>query len=205
MPKPAPKTPSLSLTDLVDIVSKSGTPKANKVKEVKGRETYSPATDFYKRFREGVVRIHSSNGDKAELKALLAQTDSKKLNHYPDLVTGYRKWWGKKTLTWFDPPGEVWSRHGVDVRVNPELGLLVGETPHVIKLYLKDDKLSKPRVSVISHLMTTALASKVDNGTVLSVLDVRNSRLHQAGRSSPLLNATLEAELAYVAALWRQI
>jgi hypothetical protein len=195
----------MSLTDLVDIVSRSGTPKATKIKEIKGRDSYSPATDFYKRFRDGVVRIHSSGGDKTELKGILAQTDSKKLNHYPDLVNGYRKWWGKKALQWFEPPSEIWHRHGVSVRVNPELGLVISGTPHVIKLYLKGDKLSRTRISIISHLMTTALASKLVDGTVLSVLDVRHSKLHPADLSHPLLAATLDAELAYVATLWRQL
>ena len=47
--------PQISLTDFVDIVSTSGTPKATKVKQVKYRPAYNPAIDFYKRIRDDIV------------------------------------------------------------------------------------------------------------------------------------------------------
>ena len=47
----------LSLTDLVDIVSKSGTPKATKVSHVKARPDYEPAHDFYRPLREQIIAI----------------------------------------------------------------------------------------------------------------------------------------------------
>jgi hypothetical protein len=46
----------VSLTDFVDIVSKSGTPKATKVAQVKKRGRYEPAVDFYKPLREKAQR-----------------------------------------------------------------------------------------------------------------------------------------------------
>lgn len=50
--------PQLSLTDFVDIVSKSGRPKATKVLQVKERPEYEPAFDFYRPFREHVIETH---------------------------------------------------------------------------------------------------------------------------------------------------
>lgn len=38
--------PRITLTDVVDITSKSGTPKATKVNQIKYRQAYSPQTDF---------------------------------------------------------------------------------------------------------------------------------------------------------------
>jgi hypothetical protein len=59
--------PKLSLTDFVDIVSKSGTPKSTKVAQVKHRPPYSPATDFYKPLRDEITQVHASGLTKATL------------------------------------------------------------------------------------------------------------------------------------------
>jgi len=75
--------PEISLTDLVDILSTSGTPKLTKVKRIKQRGPYSPAKDFYKPFREHIISIHRENGSKEDLEGLLLKvTDAKKLNNY---------------------------------------------------------------------------------------------------------------------------
>lgn len=47
----------ISLTDFVDFVCKSGSAKLTQVKKVKYRDDYSPATDFYKALREGIIQI----------------------------------------------------------------------------------------------------------------------------------------------------
>jgi len=41
-----------SLTDFVDVVSKSDSYNVSKVKQIFKREDYHPAFDFYKKFRE---------------------------------------------------------------------------------------------------------------------------------------------------------
>ncbi len=116
--------PNLSLTDLVDVVSRAGTPKATKVAEIKNRKAYQPATDFYKPFREGLVGVHEAGKDKKALGDLQKSlTDPKKIANYPDAIEGYRKWWGKKSFAWFEPPRNLYGHAGIDVAINPELGL----------------------------------------------------------------------------------
>jgi hypothetical protein len=197
--------PTLSLTDLVDVVTRSGTPKATKVREIKHRAPYSPATDFYKPFRDGIIDIHRNNQPRGDVKSLSEQTDPKKVANYLALVSGYHKWWGRKTLDWFDPETETWGAHGVDIRVNPELGLQVNGTRHLVKLYLKGSPLAKTRIEVITHLMHESLAPLVPKGTVLSVLDVRNAKLFVPTVPVPAMTATLQAELAYIASLWPHV
>lgn len=60
---------NLSLTDLIDVVSKSGTPKATKVCQIKNRPAYQPAIDFYKPLRDAFVKIHAEGADRASLDA----------------------------------------------------------------------------------------------------------------------------------------
>ena len=198
--------PRISMTDFVDIVSKSGTPKTTKVAEVKNRRPYEPAFDFYRLIRETIIEAHENGQPRSAIESVLEiLTDRKKITAYPDLVMGYTKWWGRKTLDWFEPPTAFFSAHGVDVSVNPELGLTINGQPHLVKLYFKAPKLAKNRIDIITHLMEVALTDECPKGTAMAVLDVRRSKLIRPTVAIPTLDATLIAELAYVAALWPRV
>jgi hypothetical protein len=195
----------ISLTDLVDIVSKSGSPKATKVTQIKLRPDYQPATDFYKQFRDGIIGIHKAAGARTELAKIISKVNEKnRVANYPAAIAGYKKWWGTKSLEWFQPPSKIFSRSGVDVSINPELGLRINGEPYLIKLYLKGEKLSKARADLIVGLMDNALSDPHSPAT-MSVLDVRSSKLFVSSGSSAGFLPMVEAELAYVATLWASI
>lgn len=198
--------PNLSLTDLVDVVSKAGTPKATKVAEIKNRKPYQPATDFYKPFRDGLIELHQAGKDRKALGDLQKSlTDPKKITNYPDAIDGYRKWWGKKSLSWFEPPRNLYGHAGIDVAINPELGLVVDGKRYVIKLYLKSDPLTKLRVDLITVLMEVALRQKCQPDDVLAILDVRQGKLFTVSAQIKPTKAVVDAELAYIAALWPSV
>lgn len=198
--------PNLSLTDLVDIASTTGTPKITKVRNVKYRPDYTPAFDFYRPFREHIIELHQEGLTKEHVDDVISQLlDEKKLSNYPPLVDGYKKWWGRKNIVWFEPPSGFWSAYGVDVRVNPELGLEINGTRHLIKLYLKSEPLSKPRLDLIIHLMDITLSPLSPIPTTMAVLDVRRKNLISPTVPIPNLTAAVNAELAYIAALWNDI
>jgi len=195
--------PSLSLTDLVDIVSASGTPKATKVRRIKHRPPYNPAADFYKRIRDSIIEAHQQGEGRSVLgQTLNGLTDAKKMKAYPHILSGYRKWWGQKELVWFAPPTESYSARGIDVSVNPELGLEVNGIPHLIKLYFKAEPLSKNRIDIITHLMAVVLGADCSEVTVMSLLDVRRAKLIAPTVPIEGLSGILNAELAYISTLW---
>lgn len=168
----------LSLTDLVDIVSKSGTPKATKVSHVKARPDYEPAHDFYRPLREQIIAIHRNGEQRGSLdKVMGGISDRKKLGNYPELIQGYKKWWGRNTFQWYEPQRSTYTSNGVSVMVNPELGLKFGSETHLIKLYFKSESLSKLKIDIITNLMELELRSLCDKKEKMSVLDVRSSRL----------------------------
>lgn len=198
--------PRITLTDLVDIVSASGTSKATKVANVKHRPPYQPQFDFYKPFREHLATLHISGGTKEQVSRVLEDlTDAKKKATYPELVKSYVTWWGRKRLQWFDPPTGIYSASGMEIRVNPELGLLVNDVPHVIKLYLKVGKLTRIHSDIVLHLMEKSLRDACTGEAVMAILDVRNSKLATLGSVDPTVLAMVQAELAYVAAIWPEI
>lgn len=77
----------LSLTDFVEVVSKAGTPKATKVRAIKHRPAYNPATDFYRPLRAGLSRFHKQNRPRTCIHELLVDIhDPKKLRRYKNAL-----------------------------------------------------------------------------------------------------------------------
>jgi hypothetical protein len=185
---------SISLSYFVDFVLRSGTPKLTGVKEFKENkdEIY---TDFYRSVREAIVEMHQTGLEPSCLDAFVeAQTDTRRCRIYPGVVAGYQKFLRSGKMKWFEPPTRALPLGGIALNVNPEVGLVIDGTPHAIKLYFRSDPLSSKRVAVIIHLLTTAFATTWP-GTVFSVLDVRNAKLHSS-KPNPRLNLLLRGEAA---------
>lgn len=197
--------PKISLTRLVDFVSKSGGPKQTSAAQTKRQlaEGYDPATDFYRIIREAIVESHRDRLGKSHITdASLSVHDRTRRGVYPDLAKAYNAWWGRKNLCWFAPPAAEWDTgRRFTVSINPELGLIVADEPHVIKLYFKSEKLTKQRVEIVTHLMQRELEGEVNAGTRFSVLDIRNKKLHTIDPPS-FWGPMLDAEIAHLAALW---
>ena len=198
----------ISLTEFVDFVTKAGGPKLTVVREVKKRhaEGYDPKTDFYKKLRDGIVAHHAMGKPKAALDALAqGVTDRKKVVAYPIIIQGYKKFLGRKVVTWFAPPKKTTWEHGdLVVRVNPELGLQLNGRPHLIKMYLKKNQLRRLEVPSIMHLLQLVLSSKSESRT-LGLLDVRRGHLITADGFDPALTPLLQGEAASFATIYRSL
>lgn len=171
-----PKNDALSLTYFLDFVHKSGTPKLTVVRNFKNRPEYDPATDYYKPLRHEIVRMHEQNHPKSVLDSFVAAAHAKKKGNYATAVTGYKKFLGKKAVSWFDPPKGTWSGGGIEVTVNPEVGLSINGTEFVLKLYFKRDKLATNKMEIINHLMAATLADPKKPRT-FGVVDMRSGKL----------------------------
>lgn len=198
--------PRITLTDLIEVITKSGSPKATKVSQLKNRDAYDPATDFYRALREGIIQIHKSGGVKGDLAKIQKKlTDPKKIANYPAMIAGYRKWWGHKTLSWFEPQGATYAHAGIEVAINPELGLLINGQSHLVKLYLKSEALTKTKADLIVALMQHALSSHHGKTINFSVLDARNSKLFTYVPTGKVFKPMMDAELTYIASLWPHV
>jgi hypothetical protein len=192
----------------VDVVSKSGTPKATCVKDIKAQlaDPYDPRNDFYKILREGIVDIHVAGRPKSALTSIASNVfDQRRASAYAQLTMDYGSWWGRKTIGWFAPPRGLWTPTGsrIGVTVNPELGLDLNGVRHVVKLYFKSDPLSKARIDIVTHLMHQEFAGK-HPGVEFSVLDMRRKKLHTV-KPPTVLGPVLVAEVAYIDALWDHV
>lgn len=186
----------ISLTEFVDFTIKSGTPRLTKVKEIKRNhaEGYHPATDFYKKLRDGIAAFHEEQRDKKFLDELARGIqDRNKRTTYPVLTKAYKKFLGRRVFGWFEPPRANWTYASLGVRVNPELGLTLGGEQYLVKLYFKEEALSKNRLAIINNLMLDALGPQAGRSRV-GILDVRRSKLHEFDAPDPELNPLLEGE-----------
>lgn len=197
---------NISLTDFIDFVNKSGGAKMTKVKQVKYRAKYNPSSDFYKILREEIIEIHKNNLDKKILDDLVEKlTDSKKKVNYPISIKGYKKFWGKKNIDWFDPPFKHWIIGDLDVKINPELGIEFGGKFYVIKLFLKAEKISKDKLSQILSLMENQLRESTVEEVVFCVLDVKNAKLYENDKGGFEYLPLLEGEAKSFETIWKAI
>jgi len=191
----------ISLTYFVDFVLKSGTPKLTGVREYKERRD-ELSTDFYRPIREAIVEMHEKGLSVSTLDEVTrAQDDEKRRKHYPLVAAGYRAFLGSGAKNWFEPPRASLSLGALEVSVNPELGLVIGGKPHLIKLYFRSEPLTPRRTALILALISRGLCQ--DNPEyVPAVLDVRNGKLHTYANTSSKIDVLLRGEAAAFAAIY---
>ncbi|MCG2612733.1 hypothetical protein LZZ85_00515 [Terrimonas sp. NA20] len=101
----------IPLTSFIDYTLKTGTPKMTCAKKIKGQmsQDYDPSKDFYKRFRDAVQKLHKNDLHTSGLSKIVGTIDFKKASIYSAMITGYKKFIGKKEITWFTPPRKKWN------------------------------------------------------------------------------------------------
>lgn len=197
----------ISLTDFIDFVNKSGSQKLTQVRKVKNRPEYEAFADFYKPLREKIQTIHKKGLSKDELdKVLDSLTDDKKKTNYPGLIEGYKKFWGRRKMRWFQPPYRNWKIGDLEIRINPELGLEYNGQFYVVKLFFKDEKIQRSQFDQILTLMEYQLRSKVNEPEIqFAILDIRKAKLYpQKGNSTELIPLLLGEAKSFIE-IWKGI
>lgn len=164
-------------SDLLKFAMSAGIAQQNNVRAIKTRPDYDPRTDYYKRLRDCMARMHRRDEPLTVLDDLCAIVPDKKKERYRNAVAVYKRFLKGKTLDWFAPRESTWQHGEMAVKINPELGLVINGTPHVIKLYFRDETLTKSHTAGIIHLMSEALRNYHPDDTVFGILDVPNNKL----------------------------
>jgi len=193
----------ISLTDFIEYVSKVGTTKFTKVKEIKNREPYHPAFDFWKPLREKIIEIHKERKNKNLLDEVLNDlTDKNKINLYPNLISQYKSFIGRKKIEWIEPPFEDWIMSDLRIRINPEIGLFINDKPYIIKLYFKSEALSKAKVDLILLMMNENLKKGEYVDANFAVLDINKKKLYENCPLDKVHLSLLEGEALSFLKIW---
>lgn len=189
----------ITQADLLDFALSSGAAQQAKVRAIKYRPEYDPKTDYWKRLRDCIAKMHRRDEPATVLDDLCALVpDSKKVN-YQKAASVYKRFLRGKTIEWFSPIKRVWRHGQLEVSINPELGLVINGTPHVIKLYFREERLTRDRTNGIIQLMKNTLGSYHPEDTVYSILDVPNNKLITQTTKAPDLMPSIRAyALAFV-------
>jgi hypothetical protein len=186
----------ITMTTFVDFCSAQWGAKVGVIKHAKDRfgQDYDPATDYWKRMREGIVDALERGATGSDLTKIAERTsDPKKAVNYRAAGTGAAKWVKRVKPIWIaSPPAVAWTSGELTVRVKPELGVSIGGQRHAIKLYLRaGDQLTKRRIDAMLYLLEITHGS---DETTVGMLDVRRAKLILPTRLVPGIDALLKAE-----------
>ncbi len=198
----------ISLTTFVDFVSKSGTSRLTCVRNAKKQyqRSYKPEFDFWKPLRDAIVDMHRHGRSKDSLDEVLTKiSDRKKVKLYPGRIQAYKRWVGRKRFEWLGCESSRWTQGSLTVRVNPELCMSVDDTNYLIKLYFKEERLSKNRMDAMLFLIQTACPLADTAGSTPAILDVPRGKLIEPTRSIPGLDALLAGEAEAFVQMWKRI
>lgn len=195
----------ISLTDFVDFVTRSGATKLTKVRQLKDRPPYSPQTDYYKTVREGIVEMHRESRPVEALLRVCHNLPPNKQQNYPVVVNAYQKFCKQAKPRWFAPCSGTWQYDDLSVRLNPEVGLFIDDTPHIIKLYFKHDKISRDKVGSILQLLEKEFAGEKARGVRFGILDVHRSKLLIRNPGDRDLMPLLYGEANSLQTIWKSL
>jgi len=152
----------------------------SRVKLARELQSESPAKSFFQPVVDAIVDMHSNErgaGEEVLDTFLLKLVDPREMAIFPRVIKGYRAFLQSRTPQWFEPPMRDYPMGTLLVRVDPELGLLLGGRPHVLKLYMGREVPTRDDVAATTSLLSRAFQATWP-GTVFCLLDVRRGRLH---------------------------
>lgn len=150
----------VSLTTFMDFMVKSGTPRVTCVHNAVSRygDEYDPALDYWKQYRDAVVAMHRFRRDKSTLDGVADRVSEHKQENYAKACRTYRRFLGRKTVEWVDPPRATWSASGLAVRIKPELGLFIEGILYAVKLRARaHEPLKSVQAKAMCRLMQTTV------------------------------------------------
>jgi hypothetical protein len=194
------KLRQISLLEFVDYYFRNASQKNAKLKTFVDK--YDKDHDFYKIVRETIVRIHKKSLEPAILESVIGKTrNNTKLKQYPKIVDSYKEWWGRRDLKWFKPPKAPFVKHGVQISINPELGLIIDGSPYLIKLYFKKPIFQPIWADMTISLMSCLLPKLCNNpqSTKIAVLDIRREELFTNTTGIQHFESGIDNELSHIA------
>ncbi len=131
---------------------------------------------------------------------------TKKISNYTHVLNGYKRFINKKDILWFEPPKNIWWYKELGIRINPELGIRIGSSHYLVKLYFKDSPLKASECGCIIRLLEKSLSTGIYSGYKGAILDVRKGKLHSTKNSHwKEVDYWLEGEAENLLHIWRNL
>ncbi|MFC0334646.1 hypothetical protein ACFOLF_00185 [Paenibacillus sepulcri] len=176
------------------------------IRKIKYNE-YSVEADYWKGLRDAIPKFHEQGLTFDYLESIATSANEKRKSRYTDAVNAYKKFLGKKEIQWFDPGKSFWTFENLSVKSHAELGLVINEQPHLVKLYFKQDPIDKRRSKTALALMVASTKSDTNTDAMHSILDVNKNKLYLASEDQDDLDIllALDGEAAQFIQIWNSI
>lgn len=176
---------------------------ASKAREIRKRyeAPYTPSSDFWSRWREGIEGIHRRDGVRDDLQAIGDQAKDNRQEQYTSAASGYRKFWGRKSIEIVGAvKPAIWQHGRLQVKVNPEWVMRINGELTVVKLHLTDRLTLNQRLSnPLLHLLEAHHGSTERE---VALLDVHRGKLWRPTASSRQLQDALRMQAAAFVVGW---
>ena len=147
------------------------------VSNVINKEPYVFYKDFYSVLRTKLTSILRNNKPLTELNEILKNQKPIRQFHYETLINQIQYFFKGKKYTWIEPPKNIIEYSGLQLKVNPEIGLRCNDKTLFIKMYLKQPPISNSKIVVMQKIMQDALKDVYPDAEV-AILDIRCGILH---------------------------
>ena len=196
----------VGLTQFLDFTLKSSAAKTNFVKNLKSQPEYHPVFDYWKQLRETVIKFHKNKLSFDCFEALVQAVDQKKKQNYIDVLKQYKKFITNKDVSWFDPGKSHWLSDNLIVRSSPELGLLINDEPHLIKLFKgKKERIDKYNINSTLTLLNESTFSNEHKDVNYTVLNIQKNRMYTNNSINNNHVIALESEAHQLCYLWNKM
>lgn len=200
--------PTVGLTQFIDFTIKSSSARINMVRKIKYQDDYHPSFDYWKQLRDVIIAFHEQNLGFDCFEKLVQNVDTRKKANYIVAIKQYQKFLKGKAISWFNPGKATWISNELVVRSSPELGLIIDEEPHLIKLYFKgkSEKVDRRNISTTLTLLNTSVYEEGHDPRISrSVLNLHKNRLFTDNAVNPDKLLALQSEAAQFMYIWNNI
>jgi hypothetical protein len=169
---------------------------------------WSPITDPYRFLINAIGRMHENDlGLEALDEAVNRERAPRRRSTIREAAGDYAAWLGQAgPVASFPAVAGDWAFENARVRVNPELGLIIGGQRFLVKLHFaKGSPMTTVEADVMTTVMRETLGSAAPAGCKMAVLDVRRGVLHIEPRASARVLAAARAAAADLAAAWEEV
>lgn len=109
------------------------------VNKIINKEPYAFEKDYYSVLRIKLISTIKKNKSLIELNQMLKKINPKKHNHYEVLIDQIQNFMQGVKYIWVEPPKNIIEYSGLQLKVNPEIGININGETLFIKMYFKQD------------------------------------------------------------------
>lgn len=163
---------------------------------------YNSAEDWLP-VRTGIQKYLRGGAHGPELDEVIARANDARRARYEQLVSGFRRYRGRRAIQWFEPPALAFTHGALTVQCKPDLGIRDGNGRYLLKLHYGTTPPSNERVSVVAQVIRSAMRGAVASDMRFGILDLRRGRLRARAGNQAMADA-IEEEAETFLSYWKR-